>query len=195
VKPSLRRERAQVRFLGASATFELRGACEALYVWLQKWALSMDASQLAYPKGLCFRPLSCCLVLFALGAVLSADAQSSTDASMALQWLLEDRKALVPWLKKVKVYIYDLHAAGFQPSDDVFQPDGQFCNDACPAQYQAPIWGADLCNHGYGHMIREQQTQDSLGAILTHLTLSRSSSTQIASDIALFTSLRRTFSL
>jgi hypothetical protein len=80
-----------------------------------------------------------------------------------VEQLRQQRRSQLPWLSQIKVYIYDLHAAGFQSHDDVFKPGGNFCGDACPAQFEAPIWGADLCNHGYGEAVDEPQTSRALG--------------------------------
>ena len=86
------------------------------------------------------------------------------------------------------MYVYDRADIGFQSPLDIFQPNGSFCNNRCPAQHEAPIWGADFCNYGYGQPIHESQTESALGTArpLKHqkrfLFLRRAYGTRLISD-------------
>lgn len=106
------------------------------------------------------------IYLFFLCLCMHSSCGEELQGTAAQQRLAEQRLDLRPWLQNVKVYIYDMAAAGFQSEPDIFRPDGRFCDERCSAQYKAPIWGADLCNHGYGHALDELQVASSLGMYL-----------------------------
>lgn len=110
--------------------------------------------------------LVCCLWFSAPVPAFGVESMPGKRGTLAQQWLAEERLGLLPWLEKAKVYIYDMSGLGFQSDPDIFRPTGPFCGDACTAQFKEPIWGADLCNHGYGEAVHDNQTADSVGADL-----------------------------
>ena len=59
--------------------------------------------------------------------------------------------------RKVKVYMYDLEYAGFQPSLNLSAPDGPACHCA-PRRDGGLVTPAgfahDLCNHSFGRLYR-----------------------------------------
>ena len=108
--------------------------------------------------------VSCIFCQTAVGVWSQSD--TALPSAPVTDWLVQDRQRLLSWLRTVRVYIYDLNAEGFQSHFSAFDAAGPFCGDACQAQFEAPIWGADLCNQGYGQPVKEEQTKASLGAML-----------------------------
>jgi hypothetical protein len=133
--------------------------------WLVKTVLDQGMSQLFGLVKQVSRKGNITYIFFVhllFSPLLPSQAREGTRAQ---KWLAEDRINLLPWLANVKVYIYDMSSLGFQSDPDIFRADGPFCGESCAAQFKAPIWGADLCNHGYGQPVQENQTATSLGML------------------------------